>query len=230
MSDLFLVRHGQTRGFLVDGYTDLTDVGVRQAQALGAWFEARGIVPTRVVVGPRPRHVQTLSGLVRPGWPEAVPLDVLDEHAGMDAMKALLAAEADAPPGLREAVLAGLQTPDQRGVMASFRLLMGAWVEGRLQIPGVESWEAFRARVGRALDQLCAGPSGQTVVAVTSGGVVGCAVADVLGVTSDLTAEALAFAVENTSVTSLRYSGPRRSLHRFNVVSHLGLDVPETAV
>jgi hypothetical protein len=73
---------------------------------------------------------------------------------------------------------------------------------------------------------------GRTVVAVTSGGFVGAAVADVLsdgaGPLSDVVVEGLASAVENASVTEIRASGARRTLVRFNSVAHLGDDVPAT--
>ena len=45
VSILYLVRHGQTEGFVHGSYKQLTDLGVRQSQALGRWFRDRSIVP-----------------------------------------------------------------------------------------------------------------------------------------------------------------------------------------
>lgn len=228
MSVLYLVRHGQTRGFHVDGYTDLTPLGVRQAEALGAWWRERGPRPDRFVVGPRPRHVQTASGVAGPGWPAPEPCAGLDEHAGLDVLAAVLEGRARLDDASRDAILGALGAGD---VLRGFRRLLVGWATGAVHVEDAESWPAFRARVGATVKELLA-ERGRTVVAVTSGGFVGAAVADVLsdgaGPLSDVVVEGLASAVENASVTEIRASGARRTLVRFNSVAHLGDDVPAT--
>ena len=62
---------------------------------------------------------------------------------------------------------------------------------------------------------------GQNVAVFSSGGAIGALIAGVLGV-RDETALQLGYAVQNTGVSELRYSGSRRiSLSRFNSLAHL---------
>lgn len=228
MSVLYLVRHGQTRGFHVDGYTDLTPLGVRQAGALGAWWRDRGPRPDRFVVGPRPRHAQTAAGLAGPDWPAPEVRAGLDEHAGLDVLTAVLEGRARLDDELRDAILGELGAGE---VLRGFRRLLVGWATGRVHADGLETWPAFRARVASAVDDLLA-ERGRTVVAVTSGGFVGAAVAHVVAdgavPLADAVVEGLASAVENTALTEIRGAGARRTLVRFNSVAHLGADVPAT--
>ncbi|MCB9663309.1 MAG: histidine phosphatase family protein [Alphaproteobacteria bacterium] len=233
MARILLVRHGQTNGFLTDGYTDLTPTGVAQARALGTWLRARGEVPTAVVVGPQPRHEQTWRHAAEAagGWPDPVRDPGLDEHDGARAVLEGAQQGLLDPAQLQGAVEAFEASEGRRAALRLFRGAMERWVAGSLDVPGAEPWPVFRARVGAALDRLAArGVPGGTVLAFTSGGVVGAAVATVLGLPSEAGALDLSFEVANASLTELRVSGRRRGLHAFNLAAHLGDAVPWTAV
>jgi broad specificity phosphatase PhoE len=230
LATLLLVRHGQTQGFLTGDYTDLTPHGQLQAAALGAWLGAQGTTPELVAVGPAPRHRQTYEAAREAGgwaWPPAVTTPLLDEHAGMAVVLHALGG-GTLPADLFDVFA---RAHDRREQLRAFHVLMAAWVQGRFAPPDAEPWAAFRARVVEGLDQLCRDAGkGTTILAFTSGGFVGAAVASVLGVADEQVALDLAFAVLNTSVTEVRFSGSRRGLHVFNATPHLGGDVAVTAI
>jgi broad specificity phosphatase PhoE len=100
-----------------------------------------------------------------------------------------------------------------------------AWASGALQAPVPEDFAAFRARVTRGLARLCEAGAEEaaSVVAFTSGGVIGVAVAQALGLGGEQAVE-LGLAVDNASITELRFSRrdpTRLGLKRFNVAAHL---------
>ncbi len=227
MRELWLVRHGQTQPLHVDGYVDLTPLGRRQGERLG--LAMKGVVPSEVWVGPQPRHAQTLAAAQQPGWPEARREPGLDEHDGIRVLQAVLT-ETVGPQVVRDRAAVRLAQGDAGAVMGGFRVVMEAWAEGELEVPGTETWASFRARVVDTLPKMSTGGASGPVVAFTSGGFIGMAVAVLLGVDDVATVMDLAFAVENTSVTVVRLGRSRPTLWRFNGVAHLGGDVPPTSV
>lgn len=231
MSTLYLARHGQTGGFLTGAYTDLTELGVQQARGLGAWFGAMDLRPDVVVVGPRERHQQTFeharaaSGM---DWPEPLHMADLDEHHGFAVVAELMSGGGGAVgQGLRDAVATG-----ERGhILRAFRHMMHAWATGEVRAPEGEDWDAFCVRVARGLDSVCrVAQPGQTVVAFTSGGFVGVASALLLGLPGGAPAVDLAFCVDNSAFSEVRFHGARRTLHRFNSAPHARVDLPLTGI
>ncbi len=100
-----------------------------------------------------------------------------------------------------------------------FQAAMRRWAAGALDVPGVESWPAFRARVAAAVDGILAGARGR-VAAFSSGGAIGVALSTLLGSPAD-TALELGWNVHNSAVSAVRFGASRRTLSSFNVVSHL---------
>jgi broad specificity phosphatase PhoE len=95
------------------------------------------------------------------------------------------------------------------------------WAEGKLQAPGVESWQAFSDRVAAAIGEVMAREGrARRVVVSTSAGVVGAAVGHLLGL-PPREAIKLSWSVHNSSVTRIQYDGARTSLLSFNAVPHL---------
>jgi len=56
---LLLVRHAQAGNAPLDADRPLTEHGVEQARAIGAWLAEHALVPDRVVVSPARRAAQT---------------------------------------------------------------------------------------------------------------------------------------------------------------------------
>ena len=62
MGNLYLVRHGQA-SFGADDYDQLSALGQRQAQRLGAYFQDKGLRFDAVLMGTLRRHAQTWEGI-----------------------------------------------------------------------------------------------------------------------------------------------------------------------
>jgi phosphohistidine phosphatase len=75
---LVLVRHAEAGAAVVDRDRPLTERGMRQAEAAGAWLARKGVVPDRVLVSPARRTLQTWDR-VRVALPTA-PERVVDER------------------------------------------------------------------------------------------------------------------------------------------------------
>jgi phosphohistidine phosphatase len=86
---LLLVRHAQAAAAPVDAERPLTQGGVRQAAAIGAWLARAGLAPDRVLVSPARRARQTwaqASAALGAGPPPTVDGRIYD-----NSVEALLA-------------------------------------------------------------------------------------------------------------------------------------------
>ena len=227
MPKLILVRHAQASFFGAD-YDELSALGLKQADALGACWARQGVAFEAVFVGPRRRHRQTCECVASAyrtaglAFPEPRELPELDEHHGPAIIKAALgkdpttaglalhAAAKDDPAGREAAV---------REFFGYYNTIMREWAQGEHALPGVESWAQFRVRTLKALDLLCVGGSGARV-AFTSGGSVSSAVGWLLGLDADRVID-LSLVLANTALTQVGWSGRRRRLVSFNSLPHL---------
>jgi len=211
MSRLLLVRHGQSL-YTGEQADHLTPLGREQARLLGERWAARGLRLDRVICGPRMRHHETLEEVRRSlELPEARIEPDLDEYPAGEIFK--------------RAVQGGLaRVEDPSTFERMFTRIMGRYVAGEIDYEGVETFSAFRARVGGALERITAeGARGQIVAAFTSGGPVAAALGLVLGLTDEKVLE-LSWTVRNTALCELRFGPGRLSLVAFNLHSHLGDD------
>ena len=215
MSMLLLLRHGQA-SFGAAHYDELTDLGERQAEATGAHFARAGARFDEVHVGPRQRHAMTAAGALRalPGAPAPVIAPRLDEFA--EATEILHAAEEVC--GLTTAQVSALSRTEQ---LRHYDTTIAAWMEGRVRLAGRPTAAAFRAAVADWLRELVGRPArSQTVLVVTSAGVIAAAVAEVLEVPVDRMAQ-FTRVLRNASLTEIAFSAGRVSLMSFNGVTHL---------
>jgi broad specificity phosphatase PhoE len=223
MSSLFLVRHGQA-SFLEEDYDRLSPLGQAQGRQLGAFWASRGLAPDAVFVGPRSRHADTLEACAGAfaaaggrAFPPATMLPELDEIARLAAEAAAALAPPPGEPGDAPAPRMARWRAVSRLLDATFRL----WGEGLAGGEGVETFVSFRKRIARAVAQMREGEGkGRTVLAFTSGGVVGAAVGEALRC-DDRAALDLGLMSHNASFTELVWSGPRISLATFNATPHL---------
>jgi broad specificity phosphatase PhoE len=229
MSVLTLVRHAQASFFAAD-YDVLSAVGEAQARALGDYWARTGEFFDAVFVGPRRRQQRTaelagerLQNAGRP-WPKPVVLDELDEYdltGLLDRLAPDLARRDAAFAALAEAHRRSAEPERARSFQRMFETLLGHWQKMVAALDGVESWPAFRERVGRALDRMTEGPGrGRRIVAVTSGGFIGTAVGLVLAA-PDRTALELNWRLRNGSLSRVIFSRGRRTLDDFNTIPHL---------
>ena len=163
------------------------------------------------LVGTLRRQVQTLDGIFE-GLGHTVPTV--------------------AWPGLNEydsaAVIATvhpqpLDKPDTPEVYRQhFRLLrdgLTQWMNGVVTPQGMPTYEAFRAGVVAALDEVRTRHSGN-VLLVSSGGPIATAVAHVLGTSPEVSIE-LNLRIRNSAVTEFAFTQKRHALVSFNNVPHL---------
>ena len=215
MGQLLLVRHGQA-SFGADDYDVLSETGWEQGRRLGAHLAAAGVRPTVLLRGAMRRHRETLEAMVEgAGWAAGGPS--VEEDGRWDEFDHLgvVARFPDLPPdpfGM-----------DRKEFQALFERATELWTAGGEGYD--ESWLDFGARTSAALaDAVARSGSGQTVVVVTSGGVVGLVAAGLLGVSGDAlpdTWQRLNTVAVNSGVSRVLV-GPRGTrLLTFNEHEHL---------
>jgi len=233
MSELILVRHGQATPFEQD--TDrLSELGEQQARAVGLALSAEGFTPTHVMHGPLVRQHRTariaadaahfVDADAPPPWPDAIEDSRLAEYDGdglLRELAPLLAAQDDVFAASARQFHERRHAPDRnRSFQPLLEQLAAAWQEGRVGHAEVEAWATFRQRVHAVLGEVLRLPSGSSVLAFTSGGVIGLMVALTLDA-PDAAALRLNWRVRNASLTRFTFGGGRLSLDSFNEVAHL---------
>ncbi|HWE91204.1 MAG TPA: histidine phosphatase family protein [Pseudonocardiaceae bacterium] len=204
MAVVYLVRHGQA-SFGAADYDVLSELGHRQSAVLGAELRRRGVQPDVVLSGSMRRQLSTaretlataaihVEPQVDERWNEYDHVDVLDRHIGSGR----------SPQSILDAALRG-------------------WVAAGESSPCAESWPKFAARVTVALAELTAslGRGGSAVV-FTSGGVIGAAVSQLLGLRSTEPTGFLALnrVTVNAGITKIVHGRSGASLVSFNDHAH----------
>jgi broad specificity phosphatase PhoE len=230
MGYLALVRHGQSRTFEQDS-DRLTPLGETQARTLGEFWVRQGAAFDEIYSGTlvRQRRTAELAGEAfaeagRP-WPALQTTPELNEYdaGGILGPLAAVLAERDAAfRELRDAFEAHKLAPDRnRHFQKMFEAVTSVWLRGELEIEGVESWQAFCARVRGALSRIVAAEgSGRRVAVFTSGGVIGLGVQTVLDAPARQ-ALAINWRVRNASLTEFTFGKGRISFDSFNAIPHL---------
>jgi broad specificity phosphatase PhoE len=202
MSTLVLVRHAQAKPFEKDS-DRLSATGEQQAIALGEFWKARNIRFDEVYSGTLRRHTHTaeLAGCEN--------FQTRPEFNEYDATGILGALQRDEP------IL------DNRELQKRFEEAMPQWMAGTFQVPGLETWQAFRERVQRGFRNLLEqdGPS-RRVAVFTSAGPIGVAVQTVVGAKEPMAME-LNWRIRNCSLTEFVFTRARVSLDSFNATPHL---------
>jgi broad specificity phosphatase PhoE len=233
VSVALFIRHGKASAFGSPAdYDNLSPPGVEQAEKLGEFLAARaggrGKVDA-VFVGPRKRHAQTLEGVTKVFAARGVPLPPavlvpeLDEHDGMGLVMKLLPQLASADPQLAalvEAMARGERT-QPTDMLAAFKRVTRRWVTGEVGHPEVESWEAFRARIRRAMQVVGAIGRSKRAFVFTSAGAVASAAAFALDIVDEKRVLDLSWALYNGSITELEFRDDTWGLRTFNGTPHL---------
>lgn len=229
MSTLALVRHAQA-SFFAENYDQLSPLGEQQARLLGEYWVRRGVRFDEVYTGPRVRQIETaaLAGeaFAKAGlpWPEPTLLTELDEHQVDRLIKLAMHDIARQYPNVGQLHAdyqkAELPHDKNRSFQLMFEEVVKLWVAGKVDAPGIESWQAFTQRVEAGLKRIVDGRRGRTVAAFSSvGAITGCLRAT-LGC-ADLTALDLGWRLRNCSITDFVFSGDRVTLEGFNAYPHL---------
>lgn len=230
MSLLVLVRHGKA-GSKVEGqdYDELSEIGHKQSQLLGQYWNQNKITFDKVYSGPRIRQKKTACDVLAEvsGWPDIEVLEELDEYASDQLMAKglpLMASQDSEVAELAEQYRKAGTGPDYpKAFQRVFSKVMTAWAKGELEMPGVDSWASFCKKVETGIGKMTSEKrSGQRIVAFTSGGPIGVAVQLALQTKPEMTLDVMWSAV-NASITEFRFSYTKKgiSLNGYNAVPHL---------
>jgi broad specificity phosphatase PhoE len=230
MGRVFLVRHAQA-SFLEPNYDKLSATGEAQARILGEYWARHKVVFDRVCTGPRVRHrdtenavreIYTENGL---NFPESVVFEEFDEFQGDVVLEKSLPhlCKANSHICALDAAVKTANSPPQRrrNFQKLFETVVTMWVKGQLTVDGVESWDAFIARVNRGLSQFLASTNkNETNAIFTSGGPVAVSVQRALHLSPGDTLQ-VAWMPRNCSYSEFLFSGDRFTLSTFNSFQHL---------
>jgi broad specificity phosphatase PhoE len=230
MGRLWLVRHAQA-SFLQENYDKLSELGEAQARRLGEYWVRHNMQFDRVCTGPCVRQKNTAS-IVGDAYRQAgldfpVPavLDEFDEYDGESVLKHALPGllEKDARiRGLHRAFEEAKDSAERRKTFQkTFEAVIGLWVNGEISPAGVESWDAFSARVRRGFKAfLSAGAQGERLAIFTSGGPIALAAQRALDLSSQNTLR-VSWMAQNCSYSEFIFSGERFTMSTFNSFPHL---------
>jgi broad specificity phosphatase PhoE len=229
MSVLTLIRHGQA-SFFAANYDQLSELGERQARALGEYWARRELNFDEVYTGPRVRQRHSAELAVAAArqagqtCPEPLVLQDLDEY-DLKGLTRLLAPELCRKNAefaeVVERHLRSEGTERMRDFQGMFEPLLLYWQSGMAAEQNMETWLAFRGRVQRAIRQFQEnGGNGRRVAVFTSGGFIGSAVQLALAA-PDRTALELHWRLRNGSLTEFAFTRDRFTLDSFNTVPHL---------
>jgi broad specificity phosphatase PhoE len=222
LGDLYVIRHAQA-SFGLDDYDQLSELGLRQAGLLEAYFRKIGVRFDAVFSGSLRRQVNTaeplLSCLTDTRPPELGILPEFNEYDSAAVIQSQITHLVREDPAL-EQDLPRLQI-DRRVLQ---RLLEGAlarWMSAPEAVEGLETWESFDRRVRDGITRILtkSGP-GKTVALVTSGGPLMAILKMALSL-SDAEMVQLSWQIRNASVSIFKYNRERLTLSSFNGVAHL---------
>lgn len=211
MGTLYLVRHGQA-SFGAADYDQLSELGRRQCERLGAWFRSHGIRFDAVLTGTLKRHAQSLAaietGLGTKHVAQAAPeLNEYDSHA-------LIRSVHDGPlPTVKSAAEARVH----------FQLLrdgLTRWMQGQTRPEGMPRYSAFVAGIEDTLARVREHHANGHALVVSSGGPISMAVGHVLGLQPEGVIE-LNLHLRNSALCELRMTPRRFNLITFNTLPHL---------
>ena len=206
MSRVLLVRHGQANSTATDeeSYDKLSPLGQQQADWLGEYLSATDHGIARVFSGTLSRQRETAERVTGPLGLKVTVDDRLNEidYYGLTAS----AAERHALPypTCREEFLAHMPQ------------VLEAWADGRVETPR----ETFAEYQERVLSILSEAEAEDGTMLVTSGGIIGMAVKQVLGLDRHAFAHIL-LQTNNSSMHRYEIEFGQRRLVTFNATPHL---------
>ena len=195
MPKIIFVRHGQAQ-FGQANYDKLSVVGHEQAVALGTSLLEQGITIDHWVRGEMVRHVETLKGIsqgMRTQVSHQIVTPDLNEYDFTGQLNARFVGS-KAPVGLHT---------DRKTHFRALRETLALWQNDKILNPP-ESWAAFETRLKRA-QQTIFGLEGDTILVVSSGGVISKIVANALGVSHAKQVD-LQLQIKNASMSTFIYS------------------------
>ncbi len=180
MTDLYLIRHGEALGAVLDiiGDTALSPLGILQAERLRDRLAATGEIAANVLISSTFKRAQQTAEIIAPAL--ALPI-VFDDEV----------------QELRDGVAEGMQVEEYRAKYGEVNFRETPF---RQVAPAGENWAQFVLRVSTTLDRIVRENEGKTIVVVCHGGVIGASFLYFLGMSSFHYPQA-GFDTDNTSIT-----------------------------
>ncbi|MCR4510226.1 phosphoglycerate mutase family protein [Pseudomonas sp. 32.2.56] len=226
MGSIYLIRHGQA-SFGADDYDVLSPIGIRQAEVLGAHLAQLGTRIDRSVSGDLRRQQHTANAALQQLQDAQLASAALEIDAAFnefDADAVIRALLPDLLPEEPEALHILRNAAQNRGEFQRlFAKLIGRWVSGEHDKPGLQSWQAFVEQVQGGLERvLQQADSKQNIAIFTSGGTITALLHLITGIAPAQAFE-LNWQIVNTSLSCLKFRGKQVSLASFNSHVHLQL-------
>lgn len=202
LAELLVIRHGQA-SFGQDNYDVLSELGHRQAEAVGALLREINWVPDRLVTGTLKRQRDTLSSM---GFSKGEEHSGFNEYDFGDLLNARF--KGDIPD---------LVSGDRRAHFRTLRETVFEWQDAAFE-GASETYKAFCERV-EAAQKFATDTDAKRVLVISSGGVIGQMTSVALGADKRHMMN-LNLQIKNTAMTRFMFSGPSFSLHEFNATPH----------
>ncbi|WP_397453898.1 histidine phosphatase family protein [Pseudomonas sp. NA-150] len=223
MGSIYLIRHGQA-SFGADDYDILSPTGVRQAEILGAHLAQMGVSFDRVVSGDLRRQQHTAQATLAQFADNTATIEIDPAFNEFDAeaviralLPDMLADEPEALHVLRNAA------QNRAEFQRLFALIIGRWLSGNYDTPGLQSWLGFVEQVQSGLHRVLEAAGNKDRIAIfTSGGTI----TALLHLITDMPARQafeLNWQIVNTSLNQLKFRGREVALASFNSHTHLQL-------
>lgn len=203
MAELVVIRHGQA-SFGAENYDVLSDLGHRQAAAVGRYLQALGWSPDRLVTGTLARQKDTLRAMGFDAKPETHP--GFNEYDFHDLLHARF-----------NGVVPDLVQSERKAHFRTLRETVLDWQQDGFD-GATESWADFETRVRDARD-FATDTQARKVLVVSSGGVIGQLVASTLNAPAVMMMD-LNLQVKNSAITRFVFSKGRIMLTEFNATPH----------
>jgi broad specificity phosphatase PhoE len=219
VASLLLVRHGQALFGQAD-YDGLSAIGTKQGELLGQWLAQRDTPIHQFYHGGLKRHELTLealqNGYARPAFiKENGALSAFSEYRHQEILTAY-------DPGLMKRWNEEFEKTnriDWADFRHHFRAALRLWIEGAL--PTNEPFAAFKQRVVDGLASLSKQVDDQqTILIVTSGGVISLLLSEIMHIPS-LKAFETGYGFYNCGLSEIRRFSNQWSLSGLNQIAHI---------
>jgi len=219
-----MFRHGQA-SFGQDNYDQLSPTGYRQARLVAEHLRDLGITFDAVYTGALTRQKQTFQSMAdvfdESDDPLPTPVETADlnEYNSTGVWQHYYPAITRDHPELELDETRLKQNPKQ--FQHVFTRIVQRWITDSHDPSGIESWRAFRSRIGAGLNTIIRQEgSGKNVMIFTSAGPVATAVQMATGMPDDRCI-GISWQVLNASTTRFRYNTKEMTLVGFNDVAAL---------
>lgn len=223
MAVITLVRHGQA-SFGAQNYDQLSDLGYKQAAALGEFFKQRGYQFQRIICGKMQRHMQTYDSFYATFAADATcgaSVEKMANYNEFDHEQVLMvAAKVSTKAELMR--LIGSQ-PNPKAYLAEvFQNAVARWQSGQFDAQYSESWQQFKDRCALAFEQTAAIVDAQNsnILVFSSGGVISCIVGALLNL-SDRQIFGINANMSNAAITKIKVNSSGNSLLTLSEHSYL---------